>query len=96
MELNDFQKRIEGLFNKTDNETQKMILRALVLEFESGVIKELCMSLISDAGNEEVRNRVIRSCASCLGGVSMLASNIGMSLEEIANVEIDAFINRED
>lgn len=38
MELNDFQKRIDELVGKPENETQKMILPALVLELTLGVM----------------------------------------------------------
>lgn len=95
MELNDFQKRIDKLVGKPENETQKMILPALVLEFESEVVKELCMRIIRGTGNEEVRSSLIKRCASCLGGVSMLASSIGMSLEEIANIQIGSYRTNE-
>ena len=96
MELNEYQK--EALVTATYPKEHVILYPALGLNGEAGEVAEKVKKVLRDNnGNftEEKRQEIAKELGDCLWYVSVMANDIGYSLDEIGEMNIHKLMSRQ-
>lgn len=95
--LDELQKRLEKFIPTHDNVSDKIVTSADIMKDYAKRVHMLCVfeSLVNDEIDKNTRDIIVRSCAFCLFGMSVLMSELGMPLSFVVK-ELERKIREEE
>lgn len=97
MELNDYQTK--ALSTVIYNENYKILYPTLGLAGESGEVADKVKKILRDYNgtfNSDQKSEIMKEIGDVLWYVAVLASDLGYSLEEVANYNISKLMSRQN
>ena len=85
--LDELQKRLEKFIPTHDNVNDKIVTSADIMKDYAKRVHMLCVfeSLVNDEINKNTQDIIVRSCAFCLFGMSVLMSELGKPFSDVVS-----------
>ena len=85
--LDELQKRLEKFIPTHDNVSRRFIAPADIMKDYAKRVHMLCVfeSLVNDEIDKNTRDIIVRSCAFCLFGMSVLMSELGRPFSDVVS-----------